>query len=65
VLGSKAATLLARLQLDPGQWVRTMASHGLTTRGVLGSTERLREYARATGRSRVRGLGYARLAHAA
>jgi len=63
VLDSKATSLLSRLQLDAEHWTRTMASRGLTTRGVLGSVDRLREFARVSGRSRVRGIGYAERAH--
>jgi len=65
VLDPRANRLLSRLKLDSEQWRRTMAKHGLTTYGALGSAERLTAYASATGRRRVKGIGFARLSRAA
>ncbi|MEM9864496.1 MAG: hypothetical protein AAF938_23050 [Myxococcota bacterium] len=61
-LTGKGAAILTRLRLDPAHWVRTMRAHGLQSVGVLGSVERLREYAEARGKAWVRGVGHAQQA---
>ncbi len=57
----RAPTLLQKLQLDPGAWLRVMEYQGLRTAGVLGSVEALDQFAQAQGKQWVHGKGLAQV----
>lgn len=56
----RSPELLARLSVNPEAWLEVMAGGGLATTHVLGSVKRVRDFAARRGRTRARGMGFAK-----